>query len=212
MNQTEIRYALSITGFRILASAAGIEYLPCFTESEEQEENSVETYQTELFQMVKRGLIEIYEEKYRLNKNCSDMIRTIRDRRKTLLIQGSDVEKIIYIAEENAVEATPGRKKDEYICLEFIREKDLMEYLQSVFPDSLFPEETLKEKKDTDDHPDTGEEVLRIELIGKTDQSENRYMIFSREDYLYYSDERQTQLYLKKEFIQKLIAECREEV
>ncbi len=210
MNQTEIRYALSVPGFRILASAAGINHMPCFAGSAGEEEASAEVYQTELFELVKRGLIEVREEQYHLNKTCSDMIRTIRDRKKTCLFQGDDIEQILYIADDKAVEATPGRKKDEYICLGYLDREELIEHIRNILPDNLFPEEMLSEKKDSDEIPETGEDVLKIEVFGATDKTESIYRIFINEDYLYYAKNDEVKLYLKEEFIGILTDGCGE--
>ncbi len=204
MKQIDIRYAFSIPGFRILASAAGIEHLPCFSTSLEQEDISTERYQTELFGLVKRGLIEIQEEQYLLSKPCSDIVRTIRDRKKTYLVQGRDIELIYYIADGNAVEATPGRKQDEYICLEYLEKEDLIDHIRCILPDNLFPEEVLLEKAESEDNPDSGEDVLNIEIFGTADEKESVYRIFTNEDYLYYVKDDVVKIYQKEEFIDVL--------
>lgn len=213
MNQTEIRYAFSTQAFRILVSAAGIEYLACFAEADKPEEDPPEKYQAELFSLVKRGLIEIREEQYHLNQICSDMVCTIRDRKKMMLLRGEDLEEILYLTEKNAVAATPGRKKDEYIFLEYLKQKDLDEHIKNILPENLFPQEILDGKKDMEDFPDSGEEILSIELMDIKDEIRGKYGIFRKDDYLYYTDEKESEVYLyqKEEFMGKLISECREE-
>lgn len=200
---TDMKYVFSEEEFEFLASAAGVRELLCFCRKKEDMTDAAA--KKCLFDLSKRGIITVEENRILINKPFSDIFRSLASRKKTLKIIKNDGITFVYITEDmHAVEAANGRKKGDYIVLEYLDREGLMDRLSASLPDNMIPEDILFMKTDT---ADEGEEnvIWAAFVMDNNNEEVESFRIISQKAYLYLLCMGSRSIYKKAECVERIM-------
>lgn len=201
---TDIKYGFSEAAFDILASAAGIKELLCYERDDVSELPEV-IYKKEFLSMAQRGIIDAEENRILVLKPYSEIYRTIADRNRIIKIHKNDEIFFLYFTvRSDVVEAEQGRKKGEYIILEFISKQEIRDKLLGMLPDNIIPEDIIFMKPDSDKDAELSV-IWEADIYDKDNKEICYFKIVTDGIYLYVHDKEGSVLYRKEEFADRLL-------
>ncbi len=200
---SDIKYIFNEVGFEILAAAAGIDELMCFVQDDTTPTSEV-MYKRELLALAQRGIIEVEDERILVLKPFSDIFRTIANRNKIIKITSNNETVFFYLTDRlDAVEASAGRKKGDYIVMGYISCQVIKDRIRDILPDNAIPEDILFMKPETEILKG-GEEVLESIVYDRNNNEMSNLKIKSDGIYFYVTDTEGSWLYKKDEFLDRM--------
>ncbi|MBR3307996.1 MAG: hypothetical protein IKI75_12185 [Lachnospiraceae bacterium] len=201
---SDVIYSFSETEFNLLASAAGIKELMCFSSDGGVKLPDRAGYDRLLFGLSKRGVIEERDGVIAMAEPYAGIFRCIRDRKFTVHYLGRDEETILYRNGENLVRAVPGRGDNEYIRLSLLDASQLSVILEELLPETLIPADLSMHRAVVTETGGAEERLATLSVFSAGDTIAMKAGLIMRGPYMYMSEEAGETAYDKKVLTERI--------